>query len=349
MTHPTGSRGVSDIFVSYTSTDRDWAHWIATELDALGHTPHVHEWEIAKGENILAWMNQRHGDADHVLCVVSEAYLKAGYSTLERQAGEWRAVEEKRAGFMLYVVVAPCVLPPLVRHFKRCELYGVPEDAARQRFRDFMAAPAPRLGVVFPRQAIAAESNITIHVPPLFMGRDDDMAAIEDALKRYHGRAAITGIRGVGKTVLAVAYAAKHRLDYRATWWLRAETADGMRADLVALGQRLGWVGDGDTQDAALAKVADRLRREGEGILLIFDNAVDADSIRPFLPLDSAAHVLITTNAHHLGDVAEPMEIRLWPRDIGAAFLLARVGTADRAAAESLADTLDGLPLARII
>ncbi len=70
---------MSDIFVSYTSTDRDWAHWIAHELTALGHTPHVHEWEIAKGENILAWMSARHGDADHVLCVLSDAYLKAGY------------------------------------------------------------------------------------------------------------------------------------------------------------------------------------------------------------------------------------------------------------------------------
>ncbi len=307
---------MSDIFVSYTSTDRAWAQWIARELEALEHTPHVHEWEIGKGENILAWMSARHGDADHVLCVASDAYLKAGYSTLEREAGEWRAVDEKRAGFMLYVVVAPCVLPPLVRHFKRCELYGIPEDAARQRFRAFMAAPAPPLDVEFPRQAIAAESNITIRVPHHFMGRDDDLKAIEDAMRRFNGRVAVTalrGMRGVGKTVLAVAYAAKHRHDYRATWWVRAETPDDTRTDLAALGHRLGWVGHGEPQDAALAKVADRLRREGEGVLLIFDNALDADSIRPFLPLDSAAHVLITSNAHRWGDVAEAVEIRLWP------------------------------------
>ena len=339
----------SDIFVSYTSTDRAWAHWIAHELAALGHIPHVHEWEIGKGENILGWMSARHGGADHVLCVMSDAYLKAGYSTLEREAAEWRAVEEKRPGFMLYVVVAPCVLPPLAQHFKRCELYGLPDDAARQRFHAFMAAPAPPLAVAFPRQDIAAESNISIAVPRIFMGRDDDMATIEATLKRYHGRAAITalrGMRGVGKTVLAAAYAAKHRHDYRATWWLRAETADGIRTDLVALGHRLGWVADGEAQDATLAKVADRLRREGEGILLIFDNALDADSIRPFLPLDSAAHVLITSNAHRWGDVAEAVEIRLWPTDIGADYLLKRTGSADKPAAEALSAALDGLPLA---
>jgi hypothetical protein len=34
---------MADIFVSYTSSDRDWAFWIGHELDDLGHNPHLHE------------------------------------------------------------------------------------------------------------------------------------------------------------------------------------------------------------------------------------------------------------------------------------------------------------------
>ena len=30
-------------FISYTSSDRDWAFWISKELEGLGHTPHVHD------------------------------------------------------------------------------------------------------------------------------------------------------------------------------------------------------------------------------------------------------------------------------------------------------------------
>jgi hypothetical protein len=30
---------VADIFVSYTSSDRDWAFWIGQELEKLGHAP----------------------------------------------------------------------------------------------------------------------------------------------------------------------------------------------------------------------------------------------------------------------------------------------------------------------
>jgi tetratricopeptide (TPR) repeat protein len=128
---------VADIFVSYTGSDRDWAFWIAKELEAFGHTPHVHEWEIASGDDIYAWMEQRHDAADHVLCVVSDEYLKAPYSTLERNAALWQAAG-KRPGFALFVTVKPSKLPTLADHIRRCELFGIPEDAARLRFREFM-------------------------------------------------------------------------------------------------------------------------------------------------------------------------------------------------------------------
>ena len=32
---------MADIFVSYTSSDAEWAHWIALELEKLGHVPHA--------------------------------------------------------------------------------------------------------------------------------------------------------------------------------------------------------------------------------------------------------------------------------------------------------------------
>ena len=40
---------MADIFVSYTSSDREWAFWIGQELDKLGHKPRIHEWEIEAG------------------------------------------------------------------------------------------------------------------------------------------------------------------------------------------------------------------------------------------------------------------------------------------------------------
>src|SRR5262245_22440126 len=339
---------MADIFVSYTSSDRDWAFWIAKELEALGHTPHVHEWEIRGGDDIYAWMEQRHDAADHVLCVVSDDYLKAPYSKLERNAALWQAAA-KRPGFVLLVAVRPCRLPTLSDQLARCELFGIPEDAARLRFREFMRKREAPPTSAFPGKVFAV-SNIPIRVPEHFLGRDDSLAAIETALSRYEGRVAITalhGLRGVGKTTLAAAYAERHRGDYRATWWIRAQTPDGLRADLVGLGARLGWVAADEKEEPALAVVRERLRHEGEGILLIYDNALDAEALKSYLPPGGVARVLVTSNAHAWRGVAEPVEIRLWPKEVGADYLVARTGrVAERAAAVALSQALDGLPLA---
>ena len=35
---------MADIFISYTSSDREWAYWLAKKLEALGHTPRIHEY-----------------------------------------------------------------------------------------------------------------------------------------------------------------------------------------------------------------------------------------------------------------------------------------------------------------
>ena len=86
--------------------------------------------------------------------------------------------------------------------------------------------------------------------------------------KRYEGRVAITalhGLRGVGKTMLAAAYAERHRGDYRATWWIRAETEAGMRADLVGArgAARLGRADD--KEEPALAAIDGAAAARGRG------------------------------------------------------------------------------------
>ena len=300
---------MADIFVSYTSRDRDWAFWIGQQLEKLGHTAHVHEWEIAGGGDILAWMEEHHDEASHVLCVVSEAYLKAPYSALERRAAQWAAVN-KRPNFALPVFIEPCEAPTLLAVLKRCDLHGLTAEEAQAGLKAFMKPPVKPIGpVAFPGKAKPgtevpkapisfpgeprALSNIPIAVPRFFLGRDEVLAEIKAALADDHGRVAITalyGMRGVGKTTLAAAYAEFHRGNYSATWWIRAENESTMRADLVGLGVRLGWIAPEEKEEPALTTVMEHLRHEGTGILLIFDNATDANSIESYFPSGGDTH-----------------------------------------------------------
>ena len=231
-TNGTTRRCMAHIFVSYTSSDRDWAFWIAKELEALDHTPHLHDWEIMGGDDIYAWMEQRRDSADHVLCVVSDDYQRAPYSTLERNAALWQAAN-KRPKFVLL-----CKLPTLADHIRRCEIFGIPEEAAMVHSAISCRCPMSPQPRRFPGNVVAV-SNIPFRLPIHFMGRDDALDAIDEVLRRGQGRAAITalhGLRGVGKTTLAVAYAERHLNDYRAIWWIRAQA--GCRVSRRRLEQR---------------------------------------------------------------------------------------------------------------
>jgi len=217
---------VADIFVSYTSSDRDWAFWIGQELEALGHTAYVHEWEISAGGDIPAWMEDRIQKADRVLCVVSSVYLTKDYSSWERRAAQW-AAQSKRPNFVVPVFVEDCEAPITFAHIKRCDLFGLSEDDARARLKTYLAPAAKPSGPAqfpggkqsgparFPgkaepeksqavRQEAAAHeserlalSNIPIAVPRHFLGRDDALEAIDAALKRDQGRVAITALHGL--------------------------------------------------------------------------------------------------------------------------------------------------------
>jgi hypothetical protein len=91
----------------------------------------------------------------------------------------------------------------------------------------------------------------------------------------------------------------------------------------------------------------ERLHQQGEGILLIYDNAIDADALKPYLPRGGASRVLVTSNAYAWRRVAAPVEIHLWLKEIGGDYLIARTGrTGERDTAEALSEALGGLPLA---
>jgi hypothetical protein len=155
------------------------------------------------------------------------------------------------------------------------------------------------------------------------------------------------GLRGVGKTTLAAAYAEHHRKDYRATWWIRAETESTIRADLVGLGVRLGWVSAEEKEEPALTAVMERLRDEGDGILLVYDNANNSEEIRKYLPRSGALRIIVTSDAPNWRGVAVPVAIRVWPKEVGADYLIAQAGrSAERGAALALSEALGGLPLA---
>ncbi len=339
---------MADIFVSYTSSDRAEAEWIGRELQALGHEPHIHDWEISAGEDVFSWMETRHGEADYLLAVVSADYLKAPYSRLELNAALWQAIA-RRPGFVLLVVVKPCGLPTLIEPMRRCELVGLPEETRRLRLHDFMQRLSTRDSRDHGELPIAI-SNIPLRLPAHFIGREAEAQVLDAAFESSRGRLSIAvlhGMRGVGKSTLAAAYAERQRMNRRAVWWIRAQVGPSMCADIAELGAKLEWVASGEEEEPAAFAVLDRLKREGDGVFLVYDNANDADELRRFLPMAGGARVLVTSNRPDWRNLAETISVNTWLEEIGSLYLVARSGRKDeRDSARALSRVLGGLPLA---
>ena len=184
-------------------------------------------------------------------------------------------------------------------------------------------------------------------VPPGFQPRAGLLAELDHA----NGPVvhAVTGIQGAGKTQLAAAYArAKLAASWRLVAWVNAADPGVLGAGLAEVAEALGLAegrtgrGGGDAGGA----VRDWLERDGRRCLVVFDNALDPDGIRPVLPACGAARVLITGSRRPVAGLGAGVPIDVFSPDEALAFLAARTGLADTAGARALARELGYLPLA---
>ena len=118
----------------------------------------------------------------------------------------------------------------------------------------------------------------------------------------------------------------------------------GLAAVAEALGLADGRTGRGGG-DAGRA-VRDWLERDGRRCLVVFDNALDPDGIRPLLPACGSARVLITGSRRPVAGLGAGVPVDVFSPDEALAFLAERTGLADTAGARALARELGYLPLA---
>ena len=154
---------------------------------------------------------------------------------------------------------------------------------------------------------------------------------------------ALTGMRGVGKTHLAAAYArAKLAERWRLVAWVNAEDLGGVMAGLDEVAAALG-LDTGDVQAAGRA-VRHRLETGGERCLLVFDNATDPDLLRPFIPAAGTARVIITSNQQSVAYLGAGVPVDVFSEQEALSFLSQRTGRSDEAGARELVGELGFLP-----
>jgi tetratricopeptide (TPR) repeat protein/pimeloyl-ACP methyl ester carboxylesterase len=158
---------------------------------------------------------------------------------------------------------------------------------------------------------------------------------------------ALTGMRGVGKTQLAAAYARSRVASVGGfVAWVNADTHGELLAGLAELARRLG-VGDpeGDSLRSAL-RLRTHLAEGRAAGLLVFDNATDRDRLCEFLPTTGATQIVITSTDRAFTSLGEAVDVERFDRQESQHYLGDRTGYNDAEGAVAVAKELIDLPLA---
>src|SRR4051794_33725222 len=111
----------SDFFISYTQVDREWAEWIAWQLQEIGYTTLLQEWDFLPGVNWQREMQSGLIHAQRMIAVLSPAYLQSDFAQAEWQA-VWAKDPSSEQRLLLTVMVNECARPGLLSGIVGAEL-----------------------------------------------------------------------------------------------------------------------------------------------------------------------------------------------------------------------------------
>ncbi|MDJ0705956.1 MAG: TIR domain-containing protein [Leptolyngbyaceae cyanobacterium MO_188.B28] len=271
---------------------------------------------------------------------------------------------------LLPIRVVPCQLTRMLAPLVYVDLVGKPEAEAAPLFLAPLKERAkPTTRPAFPQSVSVPEwvTSATVVFPgatqtlpflrtPFFTGREALLEAIHTMLNS-RGRVALSGLGGIGKTQIALEYAYRHQAGYERVFWVRAEQPEELVSEYVALAKVLQIPGAQQEDQLAVVTLAKQWLATHDGWLLVLDNADDLRQVRPYLPA-SSGHILLTTRAQSLGDLAQALPVNQMGKEEGALFLLRRskvIGEqadfsealeTEQGLARQLTIEMDGLPLA---
>jgi CO dehydrogenase nickel-insertion accessory protein CooC1 len=362
---------VSDLFISYTETDRAWAEWIGWQLEEAGYRVFLQAWDSTAGAHAVADVHRAASTMARTVAVLSGAYLISAYRAAEWQAA-WASDPTGADRRLVAVRVEDCPMPGLLGQLVGVDLFGLDHGTARERLLAAVtpSRAKPATAPTFPGTSNSSVPSISGRPPtlngieprlpgepavwrmrgrfrnPNFVGRDHILKEIRSNLHATSGVKvqALQGMGGIGKSAIAAEYAHRYQADYDVVCWISAEESSLIDTQILDALDLLIERRDSIRQ-TRVEDILDLLNRK-ERTLLIFDNAAGPNFLRPYLP-GGKCHVLVTSRSRGWDEIGAQAEVQLFNRAESVALLGRRLpDTIPSPITEALAAELGDLPLA---
>lgn len=206
-----------DFFISYNRHDRDWAEWIAWQLQEAGYSVVLQAWDFLPGSNFVLEMDRAARDAARTIAVLSHTYVASRFT-----APEWAAAfakdPEGGSRKLIPVRVRNVDLDGMLAQIVYIDLLDLDQAAARQRLlAGIQGQLRPEIAPHFPPAvkpagppAVPATPSFPTHVdvpppdgpyaPRYYVRRPEDGRAL--AYLKSGRPAIIQGARRCGKSWL---------------------------------------------------------------------------------------------------------------------------------------------------
>jgi tetratricopeptide (TPR) repeat protein len=366
MSHP-------KVFISYSHDSLQHDQQVLDLADRLrnkGIDCMIDQYEPVPASGWPRWMERQIREAEFVLMVCTETYHRRVIDEEKPDKGFgvcWEAniiynylynqkLDNKKIVPILFSETDQNYIPIVLQGYSYYQVSS--PDGYDELYRwltNQLKATKPELGELESLPPLERRTNFfstPIHNLPLdenphFFGREEFLTKLHDIFAAGESAAltqAITGLGGVGKTQIALAYAYRYAASYRVIWWVRAENSAIIDTDYYKLAQVLGLQDPAADREQVIRYVKEWLEKHYDW-LVIFDNAMDYGQIQEYLPKFKKGHLLITTRNTHF-EIANKLSIDVFEPEVAAQFLKTRTGHQDDDGALDLAKILGGLPLA---
>ena len=184
-----------------------------------------------------------------------------------------------------------------------------------------------------------------------YVERDEQKHLTELIVDPTIQRTVLVGMRGCGKTQLAVSLAKQcEDANWNLVAWINAVSRESIQSDLVELAKQLGiGTSDQPTQDQVIHSFLSRVKSaEPADRLIVFDNVEDINHLTGLIPSGDGVRVIATTtNKVGWEDQGwNSIKVGVFDRNTSIEYLLTVTNSDDREAEDALAKRLGDLPVA---